>query len=70
MIQKIILAPFNFIFKIIDNHTAYDINNYTVKSEFQEILDLISNVDTNNLSIKEAYDFIDKIKNMANALSH
>ena len=65
-----LLKSHNFIFKIIDNHTAYDINDYTVKSEFQEILDLISNVDTNNLSIKEAYDSIDKIKNMANALSH
>lgn len=65
-----LLKNHNFDFKIIDNNTSYNICEYTVKNGFQEMLDTILKVDTNNLSIKEAYEFIDKIKNMANALSH
>ena len=65
-----LLKNHNFDFKIIDNNTAYTLCDYTTKDGLQEILDTILKVDTNNLSIKEAYEFIDKIKNMANALSH
>ena len=65
-----LLKNHNFDFKIIDNNTSYNICEYTVKNGFQEMLDTILKVDTNNLSIKEAYEFIYKIKNMANALSH
>lgn len=63
-----LLKNHNFDFKIIDNNTSYSICEYTVKNGLQEMLDTISKVDTNSLSIKEAYEFIDKIKNMANAL--
>ena len=45
-------------------------NDYLASSDTKKLLTMISNVDTDTLSIKEAYEFIDKIKNIANDLSH
>lgn len=56
--------------KIIDNNTnttltpkEFELNKNTIN-----LLETISNIDNNNLSIKEAYDFISNIKNTANKI--
>jgi len=56
--------------KIIDNTTnttltpkEFELNQNTIN-----LLKTISNIDNNNLSIKEAYDFISNIKNVANKI--
>lgn len=56
--------------KIIDNTTntsltprEFELNKNTIN-----LLKTISNIDNNNLSIKEAYDFISNIKNTANKI--
>ena len=56
--------------KIIDNTTnttltpkEFELNQNTIN-----LLKTISNIDNNNLSIKEAYDFISDIKNVANKI--
>ena len=65
-----LLKANNFDFKIIENITIYAMNDYLASSDTKKLLTMISNVDTDTLSIKEAYEFIDKIKNIANDLSH
>lgn len=65
-----LLKANNFDFKIIENTTIYTMNDYLASSDTKKLLTMISNVDTDTLSIKEAYEFIDKIKNIANDLSH
>ena len=53
--------------KIIDssNNTYYKTNEYVINEEIMQLLYKISKIDTYNLSIKEAYEFIDVIKSKA-----
>lgn len=58
-----ILKNTSYNFKIIENLENVPINNKT-----HNLLLKISNIDTDNLSIKEAYNFIDNIKKVANLI--
>lgn len=54
----------NYSVKIIDsiNNISYNLNEYVINSKIKDLLSEISKVDTNVLSISEAYNFIDKLK--------
>ena len=54
----------NLNFKVIDynKNTQYTPENYVQNDTILELLDLINNVDLNNLSITEMYNFIENLK--------
>lgn len=62
-----ILEKTQYNFKIIDNikNVSYSINDYALNDKIEKLLSKISSVDTNSLSVKEAYDFIEAIKDSA-----
>lgn len=59
-----LLKNLNYSFRIIDFSTSvsYSISEYSINENISVLLEKINKVDTNNLSIKEAYEFIDEIK--------
>lgn len=58
----------NYKFKIIDTSTneAFTVSNYSVNDNIQNLLQSIAKIDTDNLSIREAYTFLDDIKKESN----
>lgn len=56
--------------KIIDNtsNTALTLKEFELNKNAINLLKTVANIDDNNLSIKEAYDFISNIKNTANKI--
>ncbi len=56
--------------KIIDNtsNTTLTLKEFELNKNAINLLKTIANIDDNNLSIKEAYDFISNIKNTANKI--
>ena len=67
-----LLISNNIKFKIIDlaQNTMFDLHSFTLNNELLDLLNLIANVDENSLSVKESYDFIEKIKfNATNILN-
>lgn len=61
-------SPYNF--KIIDTlkNTAFTVNDYTLDKKLENLLSEISTIDINTLSIREAYNFIEKIKESAKSI--
>lgn len=61
-----LLKSLDYSFKIIDSSTSvsYSIAEYSVNENISALLEKINKVDTNSLSIKEAYEFIDEIKKL------
>lgn len=53
--------------KIIDNtnNTTYTISNYNTDKEVKNILNTILSINTNSLYVKEAYEFIENLKCIA-----
>lgn len=62
-----ILNLTDYSFQIIDisKKTSQSISVYSSSEKTTELLQTICNIDTDNLSIKEAYSFIDNIKSTA-----
>ena len=62
----------NLDFKVIEleNNTIYNFNEYKQNQSIVELLELISSVDVNNLSITEAYQWIEDIKNKVSDISN
>lgn len=62
-----ILKRSSYNFKIVDNikNTIYSIHNYEIDEDIDKLLSKLSTVDTNSLSVKEAYNFIDSLKESA-----
>lgn len=56
---------YNLNIKIIelDKNTLYTINEYNQNQYIIQLLDIISSVNTDNLSVSEAYEFIENLKN-------
>ena len=56
--------------KIIDsnNQMAFTINNYNINNIIFDFLSKINTVDSSSLSIREAYQFIDDIKDSAQSI--
>ena len=65
-----ILKRTSYNFKIVDNikNLSYSIKDYELDQDTKELLSKIASIETNSLSVKEAYDFIDIIKNSANLI--
>lgn len=61
-----ILNNTNYTYKIINTsqNIAYSIEDYCLDSKIQNLIDEINNIDTDMLSIKEAYSFIDHLKSI------
>lgn len=59
-----LLNSLDYSFKIIDSSdsVSYSISEYSINGNISILLEKINKVNTNNLSIKEAYEFIDEIK--------
>lgn len=62
----------NITTKIIESDKAapqsYSINEYKQSEDIVKLLDFILSVDTNNLSISEAYQFIDDVKSQVSSI--
>lgn len=61
---KKLLEQTSYNIKIIDTstHTSYTMKNYNIEDNIHELLSKISNVNSDELSIKEAYKFIEEVK--------
>lgn len=59
-----ILNKTSYKIKIIDTakNYIYTFDDYKLDKKIQELLSVINSVDINSLSVKEAYDFIDFLK--------
>ena len=57
----------NYNVKIIDTskHISYSIKNYAIEDNIHQLLSKISDINSDNLSIREAYLFIEEIKKSA-----
>lgn len=57
----------NYKFEIIDTSKkeSFTVTNYFINDTINNLLLDISNIDTDNLSVKEAYEFIDALKQKA-----
>ena len=68
-LQKYIrlLSSANYKIKIIDNstNTSFKFKDFIISADNLELLKTISNVNEDNLSIKDAFEFISNIKNNA-----
>ena len=68
--KYVALASPTYTLKIIDNtqNVSYKVQEYNYNSDIINLLNTLSNVNTDNLSIKEAYAFIENIQNTANII--
>lgn len=59
-----------YTFKIVDTSKkeVLSLTNYSIDNNINKLLEDISNIDTDNLSVKEAYNFIDSIKETAKTI--
>lgn len=68
-LQKYIglLSSTNYKIKIIDNssNTSFKVKDFTMNNNNIDLLKTISNVNEENLSVKNAYEFITNIKHSA-----
>lgn len=65
------LSIFNTLeynFKIVDQNISYSVEDFYIDTNIKDFLNKISNIDTDSLSIRDAYSFIDEIKNTAISL--
>lgn len=46
----------------VDKNTSYALTEYKQDKEIKELLELIKNVDKDNLSVSQAYEFIENLK--------
>lgn len=62
----------NLSTKIIDlnNDVLYKFSEYKQNQDIVELLEFINSVDINNLSITEAYKFIEDLKDIANKINN
>lgn len=68
-LQKYIglLSSTNYKIKIVDNSNtiAYTVSDYNLNTEIKKLLQTISNIDTETLSIPEAYSLLNDFKDIA-----
>ena len=62
-----LLSFTDYNIKIIDNssNTSFKVKDFTMNNDNIDLLKTISNVNEENLSVKDAYDFITNIKHNA-----
>lgn len=52
----------NLNIKLIEANTTYTLTDYIQNEHISELLSSIKSIDINNLSVKEAYSFLEKIQ--------
>jgi len=50
----------------VDKNTSYGLREYKQDKAIEELLELIKNVDKDNLSVSQAYEFIESLKSKVN----
>ena len=50
----------------VDKNTSYSLIEYKQDKAIEELLELIKNVDKDNLSVSESYEFIESLKSKVN----
>lgn len=63
-----ILENENIPVKIIDNAISYSVSDFSQNQKISDIIDSIKKVDVDNLSVSEAYSFIEDLKNQIDML--
>ena len=65
-----LLKDLNYSFRIVDASTnfTYTVAEISTNNKISCLLEKINNVNTSSISIKEAYEFIDDIKNIASSI--
>lgn len=58
----------NVNFKIIENNTIFDIEDYVQNEKVLSLIDKIKNVNINELAVSKAYSFIEELKEFSNTL--
>ena len=53
---------FNLNIKLIEANTTYTLTDYIQNEHISELLSSIKSIDINNLSVKEAFSFLEKIQ--------
>ncbi len=59
----------NIKFKIIENDTIFNVSEYKQNENISNLLTKIRKIDIDTLSISEAYNFIEEIKEIALKIS-
>ena len=63
------LKNLNREFKIIDNDTILDATTYLENKEILNVINKIKEIDINNLSVSEAFAFIENLKELTNNIN-
>lgn len=63
------LKNLNKEFKIVDKDTISDVSVYLENEKILNLLNQIKNVDINNLSVSQAFAFIENIQQIANSFN-
>ncbi len=64
------LKNLNINFKIVDKDTISDATIYLENKEIQNLINDIKKIDINNLSVSEAFAFIEKLQNSVSKLNN
>lgn len=67
-----LIKAFNYNIVIIDtlNSTPLSCNNYISNEKMKELINKLSLIDSNNLSIKEIYSLVDDLSNQAKEIKN
>lgn len=65
-----LLTQYGYAVEIVDfsTNSLFNYEEYLFKTKIHKFIDKISSLETNNLSISQAYDFLEELKNEANAI--
>ncbi len=65
-----LLQATDYNFQIIDSNSniSYSLKSYSLNENIKTFLSQVSSLDTNSLSVREAYELLDKLKNTSNNL--
>ena len=65
-----LLHKLSYKFKIIDTaqNKSFTIENFCLNEDIKELLEKISNINSDTLSVREAFDFIEETKQLAKSI--
>ena len=65
-----LLTQYGYAVEIVDfsTNSLFNYEEYLFKTKIHNFIDKISSLETNKLSISQAYDFLEELKNEANAI--
>ena len=65
-----LLTQYGYAVEIVDfsTNSLFNYEEYLFKTKIHNFIDKISSLETNKLSISQAYDFLEELKNEAKAI--